>query len=357
MPILLILLSLCSFSIAYRGLPSARHFHPLKATSLDPLSFQNTLQQNKVNIQRIPTTILQLNIGLYCNQACSHCHVDSSPYRTEMMSHTIASKCIDILDSSPSIDTLDLTGGAPELCTEFRWLVQQARQRNKKVIDRCNLTVLLEPGQEDLADFLAHHQVHIIASLPCYAEKNVNQQRGSGVFDKSILALQRLNTLGYGTGASPLQLDLVYNPNGAFLPPSQASLERDYKLRLKQDFNIEFNNLFTITNMPIQRFAESLYRKGELDKYMEVLRGAFNPTTTASVMCRDTLSVGWDGRLFDCDFNQQMGLGLGTAGGDGVKTVFDITSVDDLQRTDILVGNHCFGCTAGSGSSCQGALL
>ena len=267
------------------------------------------------------------------------------------MSHEVAEQCVRLLDQSPSIHTLDLTGGAPELNPEFRWLVEQGRKRNLRVIDRCNLTVLLEKGQEDLSEFLAKNKVNVVASLPCYSEKNVNQQRGSGVFDSSIQALRMLNALGYGRPDSGLELDLVYNPNGAFLPPDQLNLERDYKLRLKEDFDIDFNHLYTITNMPIKRFAEHLYRKGDLDAYMNLLVQSFNPSTIDGVMCRDTVSVSWEGKLFDCDFNQQLNLGMTSP-----MTVFDIQSVNDLVAIDISVDNHCFGCTAGAGSSCQGSL-
>ena len=313
--------------------------------------FQRKLQENNSPLTRRPSSILQLNIGLYCNQACSHCHVESSPFRTEQMSHEVAEQCVRILDHSPSIHTLDLTGGAPELNPEFRWLVEQGRKRNLRVIDRCNLTVLLVKGQEDLADFLARNKVNVVASLPCYSEKNVNQQRGSGVFDESIQALRILNSYGYGKPGTGLELDLVYTPNGAFLPPSQQKLELDYKSRLKEDFDIDFSRLYTITNMPIKRFAEYLYRKGDLDNYMALLVRSFNPSTLEGVMCRDTLSVSWDGTLFDCDFNQQLNLRMNKP-----LTVFDVESVSDLVDVGISVDNHCFGCTAGAGSSCQGSL-
>ena len=350
---LLILLSSLSLPLVQacrRTLPSMK----ASSTSSLPISagtFQRALQERNLSLKRRPASILQLNIGLFCNQACSHCHVESSPLRTEKMSHEVAEQCVRILDRSPSVHTLDLTGGAPELNPEFRWLVEQGRKRNLKVIDRCNLTVLLERGQEDLAAFLARNQVNVVASLPCYSEKNVNQQRGSGVFDNSIQALRMLNDLGYGRPDSGLELDLVYNPNGAFLPPGQQKLEQDYKLRLKQDFNIDFNRLYTITNMPIKRFAEHLYRKGDLDAYMQLLVQSFNPSTVEGVMCRDTLSVSWEGSLFDCDFNQQLNMRM-------VKpmTVFDISSVDELVDVGISVDNHCFGCTAGAGSSCLGSL-
>ena len=335
-------------------------------------SFSGYLKDRSVSISRKKTKILQLNIGLYCNQACSHCHVESSPRRTESMSIDVATKCMAILDESPSIDIVDLTGGAPELNPSFRFLVKEARKRNKIVIDRCNLTVLLEPGQEDLPEFLASNKVRVVASLPCYSESNVDKQRGKGVFGRSILALQLLNAKGYGLEGSDLQLDLVYNPSGGSLPPPQASLEADYKKKLMQDFGIQFNSLLTITNMPIKRFADYLLKQGELDSYMELLINNFNPAAAAGVMCRDTLSVGWDGKIYDCDFNQQLQLSLGEKlvplasatpteerheTHSNAKTVFDLNSADDLSETKVITDSHCFGCTAGAGSSCQGATI
>lgn len=331
-------------------------------------SFSGYLKERSVHISRKETKILQLNIGLYCNQACNHCHVESSPRRTEQMTLETAAKCMSIMDNSPSIDIVDLTGGAPELNPSFRFLVEEARKRGKEVIDRCNLTVLLEPGQEDLPEFLASNRVRVVASLPCYSETNVDKQRGKGVFGRSILALQLLNAKGYGMEDSNLRLDLVYNPSGGTLPPSQSSLEIDYKQRLFADFGIKFNSLLTITNMPIKRFADYLLQKGELDSYMELLVNNFNPNAADGLMCRDTLSVGWDGKIYDCDFNQQLQLSLGEkltslAGGeeqssDSLKefmTVFDIESSSELISDRIVTDSHCFGCTAGAGSSCQGA--
>ena len=335
-------------------------------------SFSGYLKDRSVSISRKKTKILQLNIGLYCNQACSHCHVESSPRRTESMSIEIAAKCMAILDESPSIDIVDLTGGAPELNPSFRFLVKEARKRNKIVIDRCNLTVLLEPGQEDLPDFLAENKVRVVASLPCYSESNVDKQRGKGVFGRSILALQLLNAKGYGIEGSDLLLDLVYNPSGGSLPPPQAKLEADYKRKLMEDFGIQFNSLLTITNMPIKRFADFLLKEGELDSYIELLVNNFNPAAAGGVMCSDTLSVGWDGKIYDCDFNQQLQLSLGeklvplaSAATDNrpqdkhsdARTVFDLNSADDLTATKIITDSHCFGCTAGAGSSCQGATI
>lgn len=323
-------------------------------------------------LYRSHPTILQLNIGLYCNQACTHCHVESSPLRKdETMSANVAARCLELLQNTPTIDTLDLTGGAPELNGQFRLLVKMARQwatennRQLTIIDRCNLTVLLEPGQEDLVDFLKENRVKVVASLPCYGEDNVDAQRGRGVFQRSIAALHKLNEAGYGdsSSSSDLELDLVYNPSGAFLPPSQESLEGDYKRELLDNFGIEFNNLITITNMPIKRFADHLAKQGQMKEYMELLVNNYNPQTVGGLMCLNTVSVGWDGSLFDCDFNQQLGMGIvgekAEADGDSNNkkrlSVFDIESLTDLEKYSVLTDNHCFGCTAGSGSSCQGA--
>jgi radical SAM/Cys-rich protein len=295
-----------------------------------------------------------MNIGLYCNQACGHCHVESSPLRQEMMTAETAAQCVKLLAATPSITTLDITGGAPELNDSFRMLVQMAREVRPDVdiIDRCNLTVLQEPGQEDLVEFLKEHKVIVIASMPCYSEANVDQQRGNGVFERSIAALLALNEAGYGIEGSGLQLDLVYNPLGAFLPPEQSKLEQQYTIELEKNFGILFNQLFTMTNMPIKRFADFLHRRGELKDYMELLIRNFNADTTKSLMCLDTVSVGYDGKVFDCDFNQQLGLMVGTDAihKDGLS-VFDMETLGDLQKHEIRTDNHCFGCTAGMGSS------
>ncbi|KAL4443396.1 hypothetical protein ABPG75_011133 [Micractinium tetrahymenae] len=301
--------------------------------------------------------ILQLNIGLYCNQACRHCHVESSPVRTEMMSREVAERCIRLLErscvaSGGSVHTLDLTGGAPELTPQFRYLVQEARRLGVEVIDRCNLTVLLEPGQEDLAQFLADNRVRVVASLPCYSPENVNKQRGGGVFERSIKGLQMLNALGYGQPGSGLQLDLVYNPGGVFLAPPQSKLEPAYKQELADSFGIAFNLLLCLNNMPIKRWADHLVKEGRLEEYMQLLVDSFNPAAAEGLMCRDTLSVGWDGSLYDCDFNQQLGLGLPHS---SRRTVFDLESLEDLTGGAIAVDSHCFGCTAGAGSGCQGS--
>ena len=314
-------------------------------------SFPNFLQTNGLVLERKAPTILQLNIGLYCNQACGHCHVESSPLRKEMMTAETAAQCLALLKTSPSITTLDLTGGAPELNDQFRFLVRMARalRPDLEIIDRCNLTVLQEPGQEDLVEFLKEHNVRVIASLPCYSAENVDQQRGNGVFERSIAALLALNEAGYGVPDSGLYLDLVYNPLGAFLPPEQGKLEGQYKTQLAENFGILFNSLFTMTNMPIRRFADFLHRRKELKDYMDLLVRNFNAETTQSLMCLDMVSVGYDGRVYDCDFNQQLGYATGAQGGG--LTVFDLESYSDILREPIRTDNHCFGCTAGMGSS------
>ncbi len=316
-------------------------------------SFATTCAQAGVTpLHRAPATILQLNIGLYCNQACRHCHVESSPKRTEMMSHEVARRCIELLDSSSSVETLDLTGGAPELCPEFTYLVEEATARGVKVIDRCNLTVLVEPGQEGLAEFLARNKVRVVASLPCYSKENVDSQRGGGVFARSIRGLQLLNKVGYGVPGTGLTLDLVYNPGGVFLAPPASSLEGAYKEELEEAYGITFNSLLCLNNMPIKRWSDELVRMGKLDEYMELLVGAFNPAAAEGLMCRATVSVGWSGEIYDCDFNQQLGL---TVSGPA-KTVFDLGSLDELNDSKIVVASHCWGCTAGNGSGCQGGL-
>jgi len=320
-------------------------------------------------LKRKAPTILQINIGLYCNQACGHCHVESSPLRTkEMMTAETAAQCLELLKNTPSIDTLDITGGAPELNQHFRYLVSMARAIRGKdliIIDRCNLTVLQEPGQEDLVDFLKEHDVHVIASLPCYSAENVDTQRGGGVFERSIAALLALNDAGYGRKRDPaehfegdgdppprLQLDLVYNPLGAFLPPPQEKLQVQYQKQLAENFGILFDQLYTITNMPIKRFADFLHRRGELAEYMDLLVRNFNPDTVEELMCLNTINIGWDGKIYDCDFNQQLGYAIGVDSiHRGGKTVFDIESLEDLMDVRIRTDNHCFGCTAGMGSS------
>ncbi len=314
--------------------------------------FQSKLLEHRYDLRKIAIDVLQLNVGKLCNLTCSHCHVEAGPTKTkENLNEETAEAVVKLMDLLGS-KTLDITGGAPELNPHFRYLVGQARQRGMHVIDRCNLTILFENGMSDLAGFLANHQVEIIASLPCYSKDNVDQQRGKGVFGKSIEALQILNGLGYGQSSSPLSLNLVYNPVGAHLPPAQEKLERDYKQRLKDDFGIVFNKLYTITNMPITRYAKYLKAFNQLDSYTELLINHFNPHTFNGLMCRNTLNISWDGRLFDCDFNQMLGMAMRK---EKLFTVFNITK-EDLYDWPVLTANHCFGCTAGAGSSCQGAL-
>ncbi|MDQ3161191.1 MAG: arsenosugar biosynthesis radical SAM protein ArsS [Pseudomonadota bacterium] len=315
-------------------------------------SFTRTLEQKGLVLSRMPLEILQVNLTARCNLACTHCHVESGPKRVEALDANGIARLIELLETAPELHTLDLTGGAPELHPQFRELVRAGRARGLKVIDRCNLTVLFEPGQEDTAEFLSFQGVAVVASLPCYTPENVNKQRGKGVFGQSIEALQQLNALGYGQLGSGLELDLVYNPIGARLPPSQAGLEQDYRQRLHDDFGIVFNNLFTITNMPIKRFLHELERDGELDAYMQLLIDNFNPRAALGVMCRNLVSVGWDGGLYDCDFNQMLGIELGRAR----TTLWDIARLDEIDSRPIAFAKHCYGCTAGAGSSCGGSL-
>jgi radical SAM/Cys-rich protein len=314
--------------------------------------FQTKLDEHKYDLRKSSIDILQVNVGKLCNLTCSHCHVESGPTKIrENMDRITAEGAVRLMDILGS-QSLDITGGAPELNPNFRYLVEEGRKRGMHVIDRCNLTVLFEKGIEDLADFLAGHQVEIIASLPCYCKDNVDQQRGSGTFVKSIEALQWLNRLGYGQEHSPLMLNLVYNPIGPHLPPAQGKLEADYKKRLKEDFGIVFNRLYTITNMPITRYAKYLKAFHQLENYKELLINNFNPHTLDSLMCRNTLSISWDGKLYDCDFNQMLSMGMGNGKS---FTVFDVSRAD-LENWMVLTADHCFGCTAGCGSSCQGVL-
>ena len=303
-------------------------------------------------IQRAQLETLQVNLGYKCNQTCLHCHVNAGPNRTEMMDPDTLALIPQVL-AARGIGTLDLTGGAPELHEEFRAIVRAARAMNVRVIDRCNLTILFEPGQDDLAEFLAEQRVEVVASMPCYSAANVDKQRGDGVFDKSIAGLQKLNALGYGVPGSGLILNLVYNPQGPTLPPEQKGLEADYKRELYKHFGVVFNQLLALTNMPIQRFGSTLVSKGTFETYMELLQSSFQEKNLDGVMCRSTVSVDWQGWLSDCDFNQQLGLSLGTSG--VRKHVRDLL-ISGLEAKPIRVAGHCFGCTAGQGSSCGGAL-
>ena len=303
-------------------------------------------------IQRDNLKTLQVNLGYLCNQQCVHCHVAAGPKRTEIMSAEIASAVIEAMQRLP-IQTVDLTGGAPELNPNFRQLVSSARQHDLHVIDRCNLSVLLEEEQRDLGDFLASNQVEIVASLPCYLEENVDEQRGSGTFEKSIIGLIKLNRLGYGDPESGLVLNLVYNPQGASLPPDQAQLEAEYKRVLGERYGIRFNRLLTLANLPIRRFGSSLLSRGEFHRYMELLQASHSRCNLDAVMCRTLVSIDWQGYVYDCDFNQMLGLPIGC---NGFNT--HVSELDDksLFRAPISVAGHCYGCTAGSGSSCSGAL-
>ena len=304
-------------------------------------------------IRRAALETLQVNLGYKCNQTCLHCHVNAGPKRKEMMHRRTIEQLLAFIDRS-SIKTLDLTGGAPELNKHFRYFVTAARQRGLNVIDRCNLTVLFEPGQQDTAQFLADNQVKIVASMPCYLKDNVDKQRGDGVYDVSLEALQLLNALGYGKAGSERLLDLVYNPQGPQLPPSQQALEQDYKQHLAQQYGIEFNQLLTLTNMPIKRFGSTLVSHGEFDNYMALLKTAHLDDNTTSVMCRSLISVDWQGYVYDCDFNQMLEIPLQVDHRPRLH-IADLIGVD-LDNQPIRVADHCYACTAGQGSSCGGAL-
>lgn len=301
-------------------------------------------------IRRRTLTTLQVNLGYKCNQTCVHCHVNAGPKRTEMMDADTLALIPRVL-AARRLTTLDLTGGAPELNEGFRDLVIAARRLGVRVIDRCNLTILSEPGHEDLADFLAEQAVEITASLPCYSAANVDRQRGDGVFERSITGLQRLNALGYGRGGERV-LNLVYNPQGPSLPPDQVKLQADYKRELFDHFGIEFDALFAIANMPIQRFGSMLISKGQFNDYMHLLKDSYSPANLDGVMCRDQVSVDWQGFLYDCDFNQQLGLALPGTGRPHLRDLLHA----DLAGQPIRIADHCYGCTAGQGSSCGGAL-
>lgn len=315
-----------SFASALKGID----LYPLKPTDLE---------------------ILQINLGYLCNLECTHCHVDASPRRKEITTKDVLNKCLEVIDTLKTIHTVDLTGGAPEMNPDFEWLLEELGKRDVEVLVRSNLTILVEGKFKSYPELLTKHKVTIVSSLPCYTEENVDAQRGDGVFTKSIKALQILNSLGYGTNPE-LKLHLVYNPGGASIAPNQDKLHKDYTIELKEKYNIVFNDLFTITNLPISRFLEYLISENKLNTYMDVLANSFNPTAAQNVMCRNTLSVDYDGNIYDCDFNQILKLQIAT---EKSKNIMDF-NYEDVKNRHIIVNQHCFGCTAGEGSSCQGAL-
>ncbi len=349
-----------SFSLALtllrQGSPlsqPARQLEILEQTDCDLPFFPDSLRQHGVApLQASSIEVLQVNVGKLCNQSCHHCHVDAGPERRETLSREVAEAVIEVL-AKTKIPTLDITGGAPEMNPHFRWLVRNARQLGRRVVDRCNLTILMAPGFQDLPEFLAAQRVEVVASLPCYLQENCDAQRGSGVFSQSIEALRRLNDLGYGHADSGLILTLVYNPVGTSLPPAQITLEQDYRRQLRDRCGILFARLITITNMPISRFLAELLAGGEYDDYMQQLMELFNPAAAQGVMCRTTLSVDWQGRLFDCDFNQMLDLRLD----EGLPQHIRDFDAPRLERRMIRTGRHCYGCTAGAGSGCQGSLV
>jgi radical SAM/Cys-rich protein len=314
--------------------------------------FNATLESHNLALRRGGPEILQINVGKLCNLTCVHCHVNAGPKRKEILTRETVDRIVDWL-AGTDIPTLDLTGGAPEMNPHFRYFISRVRAlpMRRRIIDRCNLTILLERGYEGLAEFLLENGIVIVASMPCYTPKNVNEQRGNGVFDASIDALQRLNRLGYGKDPA-LELDLVYNPNGDYLPAPQAELEADYKRELQSHFGIVFNRLYTITNLPISRFASWLRHEGRYEAYLELLKSAFNPSTVEGLMCRNTINVSWQGEVHDCDFNQMLKLPLS---GREKTFLWDLDPAT-LANRPIATGDHCFGCTAGAGSGCSGAI-
>jgi radical SAM/Cys-rich protein len=331
---------------------------PLNSAGRTP-DFNTILAEHGfTGLRRDRPRTLQVNLGKLCNQACHHCHVDAGPRRIEIMSRGTAERVVELVAASPSIEAVDLTGGAPELNPNFTYLVEQAHGSGRRIVVRCNLTVLFVTGMDDLPRIYTDHRVELVCSLPCYSVENVDRQRGHGVFDRSIEALRMLNHLGYGRGDSPLVLNLVHNPVGPSLPPPQAELEARYRAELRARFGIEFHRLLTITNMPIKRFADQLQRSGKLAEYMEVLANHFNPHTVAGVMCHNLVSVGWEGTLYDCDFNQMLELPIRWRDEPAGQplTIWDVNNLEHLQMRKIRTASHCFGCTAGAGSSCSGAL-
>lgn len=325
-----------------------RQLKLLKEANLTP--FQDKLaESNLFPLTTIDLDIFQINVGKMCNQVCKHCHVDAGPDRKEIMTRETMQQCLDAIDKT-NCSTVDLTGGAPEMNPDFRWFVEQLSAKGKKVLVRCNLTIIVANKKyNDLPEFFKKHRVEVVSSLPYFTSSKTDAQRGDGVFDKSITALKMLNEVGYGKEGSGLTLNLVYNPSGAFLPPEQTGLEADFKKKLKERFDIDFNQLFAITNLPISRYLEYLVASDNYEGYMQKLVDAYNPEAASNVMCRNTISIGWDGFIFDCDFNQMLDLKVATKG-QHLKD-FDL---DGLKNRTIIVNQHCYGCTAGAGSSCGG---
>ena len=315
--------------------------------------FQQKLEEaNLFPLKPTEVEIFQVNVGKMCNQVCKHCHVDAGPDRKEIMTRETMQQCLDALIDNTSLKTVDLTGGAPEMNPDFRWFVEEITKLQRHVIVRCNLTIILANKKyHDLPEFFAHYGVEVVSSLPFYTQDRTDRQRGDGVFEDSIKALQMLNEVGYGIEGSGLILNLVYNPAGAFLPPAQDVLEKEFKDALMKDFGIQFNSLFAITNLPISRYLDYLLQSGNYEKYMEKLVNAFNPVAASNVMCRNTISIGWDGFLYDCDFNQMLDLKVATS----AKHISAFNR-DELNKRPIIIGQHCYGCTAGAGSSCGGAV-
>ena len=326
-----------------------RHGKP--ALPHSPIGFDKRLDAHGLKLRSTDVEILQINVGKVCNQACKHCHVDASPKRTESMSAEIVESCLDVLRKY-KIPTLDITGGAPELNPYFRRLVTEARKIGAKVMVRHNLTVMFEEGQRDLPEFFRANAIEVVSSLPYFLAQQTDAQRGTGVFDKSVEAIRKLNAVGYGIASSGLILNLVYNPTGAFLPPPQAAIEADFRRELKNRYDLYFNNLYTITNMPIARFLDYLRRSGNEERYVQKLINAFNPSTVAGLMCRNTISVDWRGNLYDCDFNQMLEISVSET---VPQTIFDFSPEIFINR-EIKTAAHCFGCTAGAGSSCGGTV-
>lgn len=317
------------------------------------IPFQQKLQEaNLFPLTPLQIDIFQVNVGKMCNQVCKHCHVDAGPDRKEIMTRDTMELCLEALAKNPSLKTVDLTGGAPELNPDFRWFVEQIKELDRHIIVRCNLTIILANKRfHDLPEFFKQHHIEVVSSLPFYSKGRTDRQRGDGVFEDSVLALQMLNAVGYGKKGSGLILNLVYNPAGAFLPPSQDALEVEFKEALLKDFGVVFNNLFAITNLPISRFLDYLLTSGNYENYMEKLIGAYNPVAAENVMCRNTISVGWDGFLYDCDFNQMLEMKVDCSS----KHLSNINFAE-LQERSIVINQHCYGCTAGAGSSCGGAV-